>query len=63
VTRRRRFGIVRALLLVALLSFCAAQWLGRDACLDRGGVVTAFHCATADGEAQSLLSLAVAPRR
>lgn len=52
-----RFRAVQVFALFCLLSFCGAQWLGTDICVDRGGVITAYYCETAKGDVVALISL------
>jgi len=61
IRRPGRFGPVRAVLLVALLTYCAVQLLARDACLERGGVTTPFYCATPEGEVLTLVAIVGVP--
>ena len=57
----KKGGLLRAIALALLVAFCVMQWVARDACLDRGGVMTFLYCATFDGEPLSLVALIGAP--
>lgn len=49
--------LLKAISLALLVALCVMQWVARDACLDRGGVMTFFYCATVDGEPLSLVTI------
>ena len=58
----RQFSLARGLALWVALTYVCVYWLARDPCLARGGVLTAFVCATDDGKVLSILDLATLPR-